>query len=60
VLLKFIKATQTAECEGKSRFLMRVKGAWSQTAAKAGRMTAFIGRLKPPASTVAPAFFSGL
>jgi len=40
--------------------LMQVKGEWSQTAAKAGKMIASIGRLKPLASTVVRTFFSGL
>jgi hypothetical protein len=39
---------------------MHVKEFEGQTAAKAGKMIALIGRLKPPSSTVVQAFFSGL
>jgi hypothetical protein len=41
-------------------FLDACKKNEGQTAAKAGKMIAFIGRLKPPSSTVVQAFLSGL
>jgi len=39
---------------------MHVEAVGSQTAAEAGRIFAFTGRLKPPSSTVVRAFFRKL
>src|SRR5258708_6918913 len=55
--LESVREMQTADCDGNGNPQDTSKASGSQTAAEAGRMVAFIGRLKPPSGTVARAFF---